>query len=45
VGRGGELLFQTFSLSGRLLKLYRDAPDFVTPEKYRNEIIAFVERG
>jgi methionyl-tRNA synthetase len=28
-----------------LLELYRDRPDFVTPEKYRNEIIAFVERG
>ena len=28
-----------------LLKLYRDQPNFITPEKYRNEIIAFVERG
>ena len=24
---------------------YRDHPEFITPEKYRNEIVAFVERG
>jgi len=40
VGRGGELLFRLSAYQDRLLKLYRDAPDFVTPEKYRNEIIA-----
>ncbi len=27
------------------MKHYRDNPEFVTPEKYRNEIVAFVERG
>jgi methionyl-tRNA synthetase len=37
-----------FKLSGfqdRLLEHYRKHPEFVTPETYRNEIIAFVERG
>ncbi len=37
-----------FKLSGygdRLLAFYREHPDFIVPEKYRNEIIAFVERG
>ncbi|MEI8104061.1 MAG: methionine--tRNA ligase, partial [Candidatus Moraniibacteriota bacterium] len=29
----------------RLLKLYRDRPDFVLPKKRLNEITAFVERG
>ena len=37
--------FRLSAYQDRLLKLYRDHPDFVTPEKYRNEIIAFVERG
>jgi methionyl-tRNA synthetase len=37
--------FKLSAYQDRLLKLYRDSPDFVTPEKYRNEIIAFVERG
>ena len=37
--------FKLSAYQDRLLKLYRDQPDFVTPEKYRNEIIAFVERG
>ena len=37
--------FRLSAYQDRLLKLYRDRPDFVTPEKYRNEIIAFVERG
>ncbi|HZM07063.1 MAG TPA: methionine--tRNA ligase [Methylocella sp.] len=37
--------FRLSAYQDRLLKLYRDCPDFVTPEKYRNEIIAFVERG
>ena len=37
-----------FRLSGygdRLLKLYEDNPGFVTPDKYFNEIKAFVKRG
>ncbi len=37
-----------FKLSGyqeRLLAHYREHPEFVTPEKYQNEIVAFVERG
>ena len=37
--------FKLSAYPDRLLKLYRDQPDFVTPEKYRNEIMAFVERG
>ena len=37
--------FRLSAYRDRLLKLYRDCPDFVTPEKYRNEITAFVERG
>src|ERR1700719_1924485 len=37
--------FKLSAYQDRLLKLHRDQPDFVTPEKYRNEIIAFVERG
>jgi methionyl-tRNA synthetase len=37
--------FKLSNYQDRLLKLYRDQPDFVTPEKYRNEIVAFVERG
>ena len=28
-----------------LLDLYERQPDFVTPEKYRNEIVSFVRRG
>ena len=37
-----------FSLSAyadRLLAHYEAQPDFITPEKYRNEIVAFVKRG
>lgn len=37
--------FKLSAYRDRLLQLYRDRPDFVAPEKYRNEIIAFVERG
>jgi len=37
--------FRLSAYQERLLKHYRDHPEFVTPEKYRNEIIAFVERG
>src|ERR1700730_14750379 len=37
--------FKLSDYQDRLLQFYRDQPDFVTPEKYRNEIIAFVERG
>ena len=29
----------------QLLALYERQPNFVTPEKYRNEIVSFVERG
>ena len=29
----------------RLLAHYEAHPDFITPEKYRNEIVAFVKRG
>ncbi len=37
--------FKLSAYQDRLLKFYQDRPDFVTPEKYRNEIVAFVERG
>ena len=37
--------FRLSAYQDRLLKHYRDHPEFVTPEKYRNEIVAFVERG
>ncbi|WP_395696545.1 methionine--tRNA ligase [Methylocella sp.] len=37
--------FRLSAYQERLLALYRDNPGFVTPEKYRNEIVAFVERG
>jgi methionyl-tRNA synthetase len=37
-----------FRLSGyadRLLGYYEEHPDFVTPEKYKNELVAFIKRG
>lgn len=37
--------FKLSAYRDRLLSLYRERPDFVTPEKYLNEIVAFVERG
>jgi methionyl-tRNA synthetase len=37
--------FRLSAYQERLLRLYRDQPDFITPEHYRNEITAFVERG
>lgn len=37
--------FKLSAYQDRLLRLYREQPHFVTPEKYGNEIVAFVERG
>jgi methionyl-tRNA synthetase len=37
--------FRLSAYGERLLALYEAQPDFVTPEKYRNEIVAFVKRG
>ena len=37
--------FRLSAYQERLLAHYRDNPDFIVPEKYRNEIVAFVERG
>ena len=37
--------FKLSAWQERLLAYYRDNPDFIVPEKYRNEIVAFVERG
>jgi methionyl-tRNA synthetase len=37
--------FRLSAYQDRLLKLYRDQRDFITPAKYRNEIVSFVERG
>jgi methionyl-tRNA synthetase len=37
--------FKLSAYQDRLLALYEAQPDFVTPDKYRNEIVAFVQRG
>ena len=37
--------FKLSNYSDALLKLYESPGNFVTPEKYRNEIVAFVKRG
>jgi methionyl-tRNA synthetase len=37
--------FRLSAYADKLLELYEKRPDFVTPESYRNEIVAFVKRG
>jgi methionyl-tRNA synthetase len=37
--------FRLSRYGDRLLKLYEQHPEFVTPEKYRNEVMSFVRRG
>ena len=37
--------FKLSSFAERLLAHYAGHPEFIVPEKYRNEIVAFVERG
>jgi methionyl-tRNA synthetase len=37
--------FRLSAYADRLLAHYEAHPEFVTPEKYRNEIVAFVKRG
>ena len=37
--------FRLSAYADRLLAHYEANPDFVTPDKYRNEIVAFVKRG
>ncbi len=37
--------FRLSAYADRLLALYEARPEFVTPDKYRNEIVAFVKRG
>ncbi len=37
--------FRLSAYAERLLAHYRANPDFIVPEKYRNEIVAFCERG
>ncbi len=37
--------FRLSAYADRLLKHYADHPDFILPEKYKNEIEAFVKRG
>ena len=37
--------FRLSAYQEKLLALYESQPDFVFPEKYRNEIVAFVKRG
>ena len=37
--------FKLSAYADKLLAHYEANPDFITPEKYRNEIVAFVKRG
>jgi methionyl-tRNA synthetase len=37
--------FRLEAYQDRLLKLYRDVPDFISPETRRNEIVSFVQSG
>jgi methionyl-tRNA synthetase len=37
--------FKLSAYAGKLLALYESNPDFITPEHYKNEIVAFVKRG
>jgi methionyl-tRNA synthetase len=37
--------FRLSAYAHRLLRHYEEHPDFMTPEKYKNEIVAFVKRG
>ncbi len=37
--------FRLSAYGDRLLAFYEANPNFITPEKYRNEIVAFVKRG
>ena len=37
--------FRLSAYQEKLLAHYRNHPDFIVPETYRNEVIAFVERG
>jgi methionyl-tRNA synthetase len=37
--------FKLSAYGEKLLKHYRDNPDFIVPAQYRNEIVSFVERG
>ncbi len=37
--------FRLSAYADKLLELYEKRPDFITPEHYRNEIVAFVKRG
>src|SRR6476620_9003455 len=37
--------FRLSVYADRLLRHYEEHPDFVTPEKYKNELVAFIKRG
>ncbi|RPH74211.1 MAG: methionine--tRNA ligase, partial [Hyphomicrobiales bacterium] len=37
--------FRLSAYADRLLRLYEERPDFIVPEHYKNEIVAFVKRG
>ncbi|MGA8602730.1 MAG: methionine--tRNA ligase [Beijerinckiaceae bacterium] len=37
--------FRLSAYADRLLRHYEEHPDFVTPEKYKNELVAFIKRG
>jgi methionyl-tRNA synthetase len=46
MGGGGKLLLQALGLCQAIAGALRQAhPDFIVPEQYRNEIVAFCERG
>ncbi len=40
-----SFFFKLSAYQDKLLALYESQPDFIHPEKYRNEIVAFVKRG
>ena len=40
-----NFLFRLSAYQDRLLKLYEEVPDFVSPETRRNEIVSFVKGG
>ena len=40
-----KLLLQALGISGKLIELYTEHPDFIRPETRRNEVLAFVRGG
>src|SRR6478736_2377653 len=44
-GEEESYFFRLKSYQDRLLKLYEDVPDFISPETRRNEVVSFVKGG